>query len=259
MEIIKKYSPQWEITGLDEAYLDISFKGNFEKAGNLARKLKEDVFKKEKLTSTIGIGPNKLIAKIAAAKAKPDGLLIIKPDEAEEFLNPLDVQDLPGIGPKTAAKLKEQGVTKIKELKKLPKEKLTETFGKTGEWFYQRARGIDEEPVSPEEIVKSIGREYTFEKDTRDPEIIFGVFEKIIEEVYSEVSENNFSFKTITVVCRFTGFETHTKAKTLKASPKDKNGGQSSVLKTEAKILLLKFLLENPKPIRLIGLRLKLC
>jgi len=264
MEIIKKYSKTWEIVSLDEAYLDLTHfftivkkwrkEEYWEKAEDLAKKLKKEIFEKEKLTSTIGIGTNKLIAKIAAEKAKPDGLLIIKPNQVKSFLEPLDIEDLPGIGPKTAEKLRAIGVNKIKELKRLSKTKLKNMFGVVGETIYERARGIDEEPVSSEEIVKSIGQEHTFEKDTRDPEIIFGAFEKIIKNVYQELIANNFSFKTITVVCHFRGFETHTKSKTLKKPTDD-----FEILKSEAKKLLLKFLVENPKLIRLIGLRVKIC
>ena len=118
----------------------------------------------------------------------------------------------------------------------------------------ERARGIDEEPVTSEEIIKSIGKEHTFEKDTRDPEIIFGTFEKIIEDVYQELVANKFFSRTITVICRFQDFETHTKSKTLKEPTNN-----FAILKTEAKKLLLKFLVETKKPIRLIGLRLKIC
>ncbi|MDI6592103.1 MAG: DNA polymerase IV, partial [Patescibacteria group bacterium] len=96
-----------------------------------------------------------------------------------------------------------------------------------------------------------IGKEHTFEKDTRDPEIIFGTFDKIIKNVWEDLIENKFSFKTITVICRFRGFETHTKARTLKEPTNN-----FKILRAEAKKLLLKFLVENPKLIRLIGLRL---
>ena len=254
MKIVKKYSKIWEIVSLDEAFLDLSFLKNYQKAKNLAEKLKKEIFEKEKLTSTIGIGPNKLIAKMAAEKAKPNGLLIIKQNQVKKFLEPLDIEDLPGIGPKTAEVLRNFGINKIKELKKLSKRKLKNIFGVVGETIYERARGIDEEPVTSEEIIKSVGKEHTFDQDTRDPEIIFNTFEKIIKNVYQELIENNFSFKTITVICRFTGFETHTKSKTLKEPTKDLN-----ILKSEAKKLLLKFLLENKKLIRLIGLRIKIC
>jgi len=250
MEIIKKYSKIWEIVSLDEAYLDISFLKNYQKAENLAKKLKKEIYEKEKLISTIGIGPNKLIAKMAAEKAKPNGLLMIKLNQVKSFLEPLDIEELPGIGPKTAEVLRNLKINKIKELKKISKAKLKEMFGIVGETIYERARGIDEEQVSPEEIIKSIGQEHTFEKDTRDPEIIFATFEKIIKNVYQELIENKFSFKTLTVICRFRGFETHTKSKTLREPTQN-----LKILKKEAKKLLLKFLIESPKLIRLIGLR----
>jgi DNA polymerase IV (DinB-like DNA polymerase) len=260
MEILEKYSEKIEVTSLDEAYLDLSdiFDGrekdgirkSWEKAENLAKKLKKEIFQKEKLTCTIGIGPNKLIAKMATNKAKPNGLLIIRPSQVKSFLEPLDIEKLPGIGPKTAERLREIGVNKIKELKKLSKAKLKNIFGVVGERIYERARGIDETPVTSEEIIKSIGREHTFEKDTRDSGIIFEVFEKIIEDLHQELIDNNLSFRTITVICRFQGFETHTKSKTLKDFTQD-----LEVLKKEAKRLFLKFLVENPKLVRLIGVR----
>ena len=190
---------------------------------------------------------------MASEKAKPNGLLIIKPNQVKKFLEPLDIEDLPGVGPKTAEKLRVIGVNKIKELKKLSKSKLKDLFGKWGETIYERARGIDEEPVSSEEIIKSIGRQITFEEDTRDPEIIFKNFEKMIKEVHQELLKNNFSFKTITVICRYQGFETYTKSKTLKEPTND-----FETLKSEAKKLLLRFLIEGKKLIRLIGLRLKI-
>ena len=254
MEIVKKYSSVYEIVSLDEAYLDISFCKNWKEAENLGRKLKKEIFEKEKLTCTVGIGPNKTIAKLATEKAKPNGLRVVRPEEVEKFLDPLDVDDLPGIGPKTAEKLRKIGINKIFELKKLSKEKLKKMFGKVGERIWERARGIDEEPVSSEEVIKSIGRQITFERDTRNPRLIFGTFEKLIKEIYDELIENNFSFRTITVICRYKGFETHTKSKTLKESSKD-----FEILKKESKKLLLKFFLENKKPIRLIGLRVKIC
>jgi DNA polymerase IV (DinB-like DNA polymerase) len=254
MGIVKKYSPIYEIVSLDEAYLDISFCKNWKEAENLGKKLKKEIFEKEKLTCTVGIGPNKTIAKLATEKAKPNGLRVVRPEEVEKFLDPLDVDDLPGIGPKTAEKLRKIGINKIFELKKLSKEKLKEMFGKVGERIWERARGIDEEPVSLEEIIKSIGRQITFERDTRNPRLIFGTFEKLIKEIYDELIENNFSFRTITVICRYKGFETHTKSKTLKEPSRD-----FEILKKEAKKLLLKFFLESKKPIRLIGLRVKIC
>ena len=250
MKIVKKYSAKWEIVSLDEAFLDISGQKN---CGELAKKLKKEILDKEKLTATVGIGPNKLMAKMATNQAKPDGLLIIKPNQVKKFLEPLDIEKLPGVGAKTAGKLRAVGINKIKELKKLSKIKLKNMFGIVGEYIYRKTRGIDDTSVTSEEVIKSIGKEHTFERDTRDPEIIFETFDKILESVSREILKNHFSFKAVTVVCRFQGFETHTKSKTLKEPSRD-----FEVLKKEAKKMLLQFLIKNPKLIRLIGVRITL-
>lgn len=254
MDIAKNYSSQWEIGGLDEVYLDISFAGDYEKAYDLAKGLKAEILEKERLTCTVGIGPNKLIAKIASSRGKPNGLLAVSPDRVVAFLDPLEVEELPGVGPKTAERLKAFGIKLIKELKDLPKERLENIFGKWGRGIYDKARGIDDSPVVSFAPVKSLGREQTFAKDTRDPDIIFRAFNDIIEDIHQQFVKNSFSSKTLTVVCRFQGFETHTKAKTLERKTLDKK-----VLVRESKKLLLRFLLENKKPIRLVGLRVKIC
>ncbi len=253
MEIAKKYSLIFEQISLDEAYLDISFLRSFKKAKKLGEKLKKEIFKKERLTCTVGIGPNKLVAKIATNQAKPNGLLVITPKKVKSFLAPLDIEEIPGIGPKTAKKLKSLGIKTISQLRKLSKEKLKKMFGKVGEWFFEAARGIDREPILKKEIVKSVGKQITFEKDTRDPKIIFGEFEKILKAVFQELKENNFSCKKISVICRYFDFETHSKSKTFKKKTKN-----FKLIKREAEKFLLKFLLESEKPLRLIGLRLKI-
>lgn len=127
---------------------------------------------------------------------------------------------------------------------------MEELFGIRGKGMYSRVRGIDENPVVPEQEIKSIGKEHTFEQDTRDPELLIRTFENICEEVIWELKEQEFSFRTITVVCRFTGFETHTKSKTLK-TPSTNPG----VLRNEAMKLFLRFIVEKQKPLRLIGIR----
>jgi DNA polymerase IV (DinB-like DNA polymerase) len=119
MKIAKRYSPIFEIVSLDEAYLDLTSNSNvlenirisklkeaFREAEKIGKSLKEEIFEKEKLTYTVGIGPNKLVAKIATECAKPNGLLVLTPENAEKFLEPLDIEKIPGIGPKTAEKLK---------------------------------------------------------------------------------------------------------------------------------------------------------
>lgn len=253
MNILTKYSRVLEKNSIDEAYLDVSEAGDYKKAEAIGKKIKEEIFKKEKLTCTVGIGPNKLIAKIACNQAKPNGLLAITLQRVLKFIGSFDIEELPGIGPKTAAKLRLLRVNTIKDIRMISRDQLEKMFGKVGRTLYERARGIDDDSVVTERIIKSIGAEYTFEEDTRDPEIIFTELEKLIAEVHHDLSLNKFSFKTITVVCRFSGFETHTKDTTLKEPSRD-----MAVLKKEAKRLFLKFFIENPKPIRLVGVRVKI-
>jgi len=195
MEIVKKYLPRstpsesegllrgfpkMEIVSLDEAFLDLSFlsnlsifstivenidkRGVWERAKELAKKLRKEILEKEKLIATVGVGPNKLIAKMATNRAKPNGLLIIRPKEVKKFLEPLDIEKLPGIGPKTAEKLRNIGINKIKELKRLSRIRLKNLFGVVGENIYKRVRGIDGEEVSSEEIIKSISKSASWRK-----------------------------------------------------------------------------------------------
>jgi len=116
--------------------------------------------------------------------------------------------------------------------------------------MYKKVRGVDEREVVSEREVKSIGKEVTFEQDTRDPEVLMQTFEQIVKHVAGRVKEEDLYFKTITVVCRFTGFETHTKAKTLVQATQD-----WAVLRGEAMKLFLRFLSEKQKAIRLVGVR----
>lgn len=260
METVKKYSSIWQIASLDEAYLDLSHLSDYAQAETSAKKLKDEILEKQKLTATCGLGPNKLIAKIATNQAKPgtvlylakpNGFLAVKPQEVSDFLAPLGIRELPGIGPKTAEILGRLNIANVLQLRNIGLAQLENIFGKSGVSIYQKARGVDDSPVLSNEPIKSIGQEHTFEIDTRDPEDIFGAFERILKNVHQAAFKQGFSFKTITVVCRFQGFETHTKSKTLGKSSSD-----FKILRNEANKLLLKFLMENLKPIRLVGLRL---
>jgi DNA polymerase IV (DinB-like DNA polymerase) len=216
MKILRGYADKFEQVSIDEAFLDVSKKvKNFEEARALAILIKEKIFEAEGLTCSIGIGPNKLIAKIASGYEKPDGLTIVEPEKIKEFLSPLPVRELIGIGKKTEAKLKEMGIKTIGDLAKYDVKKLIEKFGSLGFEFHRAAQGIDEGEVVEEWVIKSIGREITFEKDTSDPEIISKALDDLAEEVHKELVTNNFYFKTVTVKIRYEDFETHTHSKTL--------------------------------------------
>jgi DNA polymerase-4 len=141
----------------------------------------------------------------------------------------------------------------VADLKKLSEHDLQDLFGIRGKEMYNRVRGIDTNKVEPERDAKSVGKEITFSEDTRDPELLMRTFEELVKEVGQEIQEQGVSYKTVTVVCRFSGFETHTKSKTL-AKPIS----SYAVFRVEAIKLFLRFLVEKQKPIRLIGVRGKI-
>jgi len=167
----------------------------------------------------------------------------------KKFLEPLPVEKLWGIGPKTKKVLEEVGVKTIGQLAKLSVAKLVEMFGKIGIDFHNMANGIDESEVVEYYEPKSIGREITFERDTDDFVLIYKALEELIEEIHQELVNSGFYFKTVTVKVRYEDFETHTSAKTLQYKTKKKD-----IIKSVA-IKLLEQFLYSEKRIRLIGVR----
>ena len=250
MEISRKYAGKFEQVGIDEAFLDITNKvRDYEEAMKLANKMKRGVFDKEKLTCSVGIGPNKLIAKLASDYKKPYGLTAVKPEDVINFLSPLPVRKLIGVGPKTEIKLKEMGVKTIGDLAGYNKETLIKTFGKWGAEMRELANGIDNSEVVEEHEIKSVGREVTFEEDTNDSELIFKAIDKLVDDFHYELISEHIQFKTVNIKIRYEDFETHTHARTLQFYTYDKQR-----IKDIAKELTLPFL-NNNKKIRLVGVR----
>ncbi|MEM3673759.1 MAG: DNA polymerase IV [Candidatus Bathyarchaeia archaeon] len=250
MNILRRYADKFERWGLDEAFLDITSRvKDFSEAEALARQIKKEIYEKEKLTCSIGIGPNKLVAKIASDFQKPDGLTIVRETEAEKFLAPLPVRKLLWVGRKTEQKLKAMGIETIGDLAKSDPNVLVETFGSVGTQLYLMAQGIDKSEVEEVERIKSISRHMTFEEDTSDFEFVLGTLDKLSEEVHSDVLKQHVYFKTVTVMVRYENFETHTHSKTL---PFITNRLQD--LKKTAKELIQAYLKPERK-IRLVGVR----
>jgi len=257
MAIIRGFAPVVEEAGIDEAYADLSFAGSYEKAEEVCRTIKQTIREKERLTASVGVGPNKLIAKIASNEHKPDGLTVVREDEAEAFLEPLPVRKMPGIGPKTEAELAKQDIRLVRDLKRFSREELHEMFGKRGLDFYEEIRGLDESPLQEHYEPKSIGEEETFDRDTRDAIFIGDRLKELCREVIRRFEADGFSgFRTVAIKVRFADFETHTRAHTLTA-PAD----SLATLERKAWKLLLPFLdrRENPhrKLIRLVGVRVE--
>lgn len=255
MEIIRKYAPVTRQASIDEMYLDLSFTKSFKKAKEICKKIKKEVREKEKLTASVGVGPNKLIAKIASDREKPNGLVVVTEEEIETFLEPLSIRVIPGIGPKTEALLAERGIGTVKNLKKISQKELEEMLGKWGLSLYEKARGRDHSPVEENHEVKSIGEQETFEKDTLDANFIIEHLRRMCESVFESLKKEDFSsLQTVVIAVRFFDFETKTRTHTL---PSPVNS--LDVFQFEAMKLLMPFLdkRENPrgKFIRLIGVR----
>jgi DNA polymerase IV (DinB-like DNA polymerase) len=250
MDMLRKHADKFEQWGIDEAFLDVTSKvKDYAEAEALARQIKREIYEKEKLTSSIGIGPNKLVAKIASDFQKPDGLTVVKEEESEKFLAPLPVRRLLWVGRKTEQKLKVIGITTIGDLARYDPTVLAETFGVMGTQIYLMAHGIDRSEVEERGEVKSISREITFEEDTSNFDFILNALDGLSEEVCKDVLRQNLYFKTVTVKVRYENFETHTHNKTM---PLITNRLQD-LRKTSRE--LMRDYLRLDRKIRLIGLR----
>jgi DNA polymerase-4 len=217
--LMKSVSPLMEDRGIDEAYLDIS--ALVRSSEDIAREIKQRIRDDTGLTCSIGIAPNKLLAKMASELQKPDGLTILAANDLEARIWPLGVRKVPGIGPKTEARLAEMGVHTIGELAAVPVETLVDEFGRSyGAFLYEAARGIDDDPIVTHWEPRQRSRETTFQEDTGDWQTIARTVAALAREVAEELREEGYRGRTVGIKLRFADFETHTREKTL-AEPTD--------------------------------------
>jgi len=250
MQIARGYADKFEQWGIDEAFLDVSDRvGGFDEAEALATRIKQEIEEREGLTCSIGVGPNKLIAKIASDFKKPDGLTVVREEEAEAFLAPLPVRKLLWVGRKTEAKLKALGVNTIGNLAHYDATVLTSMFGVMGWQMHLMANGVDNSEVEQREGVKSISRETTFEEDTADSALILQALEALCADVQKDVEDQHFLFKTVTLKIRYENFETHMRSHTLPFLTNRLHDLQ----KTERE--LLSAYMRGDRKVRLIGVR----
>ncbi len=257
VSILREHVALIEEAGIDEMYFELSFTGSYPKAADLCRRIKKEIRERLHLTCSIGIGPNKLIAKIASDFQKPDGLTIVEEKEAESFLSPLSVRKIPGIGPKTEALLSREGIKSIQDLRDLSENDLRERFGKWGGELYERVRGRDHSPIEEAHVPKSVGEQETFLKDTRDAGFITERVIGMCGEVMRRLQAEGFKrFRTVVVIVRFADFETKSRAHTLKQPADSLKTLQSEALKLILPVLDRR---ENPKLklIRLVGVRVQ--
>jgi len=249
---------------IDEVYFDLSRMGSYKAALRRAQGIKKAVWQKERLTCSIGIGPNKLIAKIASDMQKPDGLTVVGHDDeatcrelVERFLEPLPIRKIPGIGPKAEILLNKKGVRIVKDIKRYSQKEMADMMGAWGLSLYKKVRGISDSPIVDEHETKSIGEQETFMSDTLDANILLPALSKIARSVVYSVGKDGFkTFRTVVLTVRFEDFKTVTRSKTFK-----KPLGSSKELESVAINSFLLFLdkRENPhhKKIRLIGVRVE--
>lgn len=263
MQILERHADAFEEASIDEAYLDVSSRQTFDATKEQMIRLKAEIREREGLGCSVGIGPNKLIAKIASGHRKPDGLTVVEPMDVENFLNPLPIRVIPGIGPKSEHFLHGQRIRTVEDLRRVPETTLVEWFGKWGQRLYEKVRGIDDSEVSNEWTRKSLGEQETFAEDTRSQPIVTERLDCMAERIIAKLKEKSFTaFRTLTVTVRFADFQTTNRSRTFKEGIRISEEDHAlRRLKEEALSLMLPFFdaRENPrgKPFRLIGLRVE--
>lgn len=248
--IFMHYTPLVEPLSLDEAFLDVTESrtlfGNGEAIG---RAIKREIADKLGLTASVGIAPNKFLAKIASDLDKPDGFVMVDPERVENFLEPLPVERLWGVGKAAAGVMRQLRIKTIGDLRRLPVETLEELFGKWGRRLWELARGLDDRPVVPDHQAKSLSHETTFEEDIGDPEVLRSWLLDLTEQVARRLRRHELKGRTVTVKVRFNDFRTITRSHTLPA-PTD----VTQQLWDITVQLLNAALRATTRPVRLIGM-----
>ena len=247
-EIFFRYTDLVEPLSLDEAYLDVTEnKTSFSSASRIAREIKNNILQETKLSASAGISVNKFLAKVASDYRKPNGLNVIMPHQVQGFIESLAIDKFHGIGKVTASKMHEMEIHCGKDLKVFSEKKLVELFGKNGKYYYQIAHGIDERPVNPNRIRKSISSENTFEEDISDPEIIRSEIMKIAKKVMDWMERHDTYGRTATLKVKFHDFKQITRSRTHTSFI-----DRLHILETIA--CQLQESVDDTRPIRLLGL-----
>ena len=254
MNILKGLSDRFEQVSIDEAYLDVTQRtmGNFEEGRKLGESVKSEVLLREKLTCSIGVAPNKLVAKISADTKKPDGLTVVTPDQIINFLGPLPVSRLIGVGAKTRERMQALGINTVFDLSKYDVQGLTVVFGKTlASYFHNASLGIDDDPVQERGEATSISRIATLKHDSRELSFIIEKTDQLCSEIHITIAKEGIVFKTVGIVVIATDMSIHTRSRTLE-NPTD----NLEILKETVKELLEKFLDETEFEARRIGVKI---
>lgn len=250
-EIFSRYTDIIEPLSLDEAYLDVTEdKLGIGSAIDIARSIKNAIKNELNLTASAGVSINKFVAKVASDINKPDGLTFIGPSKIKSFMEKLPVEKFFGVGKVTAAKMKAMQINTGADLKNFSQEQLIAQFGKSGKFYYQIVRGIDERPVRAHRETKSVGAEDTLAEDTNDDAVMHDLLKQISETVASRMEKHQLSGKTVTLKIKFEDFKLITRSRSF-ALPINK----ADAIYAEAIKLLLEAHLGFAK-VRLLGITL---
>jgi DNA polymerase-4 len=222
ISIFRGYTDLIEPLSLDEAFLDVTTdKQGIGSATVIAKKIRQEIKSLTGLTASAGISVNKFLAKIASDINKPDGMFVIKPEDAEKFIEGLTVEKFYGIGKVTSQKMHKLGIHSGADLKKWDMVSLVRNFGKAGTFFYDIARGIDDRPVEPDQERKSVGTELTYEKDLTTRFEIIAELYNLEKELMERMEHAGSAGRTITLKIKFSDFRQITRSKTLQNYMRD--------------------------------------
>lgn len=250
-EIFRSYTDLVEPVSIDEAYLDVTepLKGPAS-ATLAARAIKEEIFSATGLTASAGVSFNKFLAKTASGMNKPDGLTVIRPEEAAAILEALPIERFHGIGPATTKRMKGIGIDTGADLRARTEEELTAHFGKAGRYFYRMAHALDDRPVRVDRIRKSLGAERTFERDISDVAEMLERLKKIADEVSRRLQKAGIGGRTVTLKVKYGDFTISSRSRTMRY---DLHGAEDLY---EIGKELLCIPVPPPRPVRLLGLTL---
>jgi DNA polymerase-4 len=252
-EIFYEYTDLVEPLSLDEAFLDVTenFKG-MPSATLIAREIRKKIYEKTgKLTASAGVSFNKFLAKVASDINKPDGITVITPDMADEFINKLPIRKFFGVGKVTEEKMLNLGIKTGADLKKYKKEQLIQIFGKSGSYFYDIAHGMDDRPVEPNRIRKSIGKETTFSEDIDDTDQMIEILDDIAVRLENSLIKREENGRTITLKVKYFDFQSITRSVTI-----DGSADNATVIMKHIRLLLSKTE-AGKKKVRLLGISIK--
>lgn len=246
--IFNEVTPLVEGLSLDEAYLDVTQNSFSEPLGvNVARRIKERIKEVTGLTASAGVAPNKFLAKIASGWRKPDGLTVVAPERIESFLQGLPVDALWGVGPVTAARLRERGLEKLVDIRARSVEELTEIVGMHAEWLFELAHGRDDRAVEPNRPSKSAGSEETYATDIESFEEVKREIDQLARGVAEWLEKKSIKARTVTIKVRYSDFTTITRSNSTSEATADPDNIVARALKLVEKTEA------GARPVRLLG------